>query len=171
MYTKHPLYVTEMLVLSKEICMQLEVLSSKIFWPSLFILGPIFRCPKMGLWAPESKKRRPLFHANTPPKWWTRYLFHVFTSKSDFWPFYWFWIFWLRFQLFLHCKNPQNWNGQQTIVYGSINLKFFLGGPDTYTKLPCEERSPNPIFFFLAQASVHTCRWTTLLGCWRATRK
>ena len=110
------------------------------------------KCPFSGArkWTSSAriKKRRPLFHANTPPKWWTRYLFHVFTSKSDFWPFYWFWIFWLRFQLFLHCKNPQNWNGQQTIVYGSINLKFFLGGPDTYTKLPCEERSPNPNFFF-----------------------
>ena len=34
-------------------------------------------------------------------------------------------------------------------------MKFFWGGPDTYTKLPCEERSPNPIFFFLAQAIVH----------------
>ena len=107
-----------------------------------------FQVPKNGTLSARIKKRRPLFHANTPPKWWTRYLFHVFTSKSDFWPFYWFWTFWLRFQLFLHCKNPRNWNGQPTIVYGSINLKFFWGGPDTYTKLPCEERSPNPKFFF-----------------------
>ena len=45
---------------------------------------------------------------------------------------------------FLECKKAQNWNGQQTIVYGSINLKFFWGGPDTILELPCEERSPNP---------------------------
>ena len=29
---------------------------------------------------------------------------------------------------FLECKKAQNWNGLPGIVYGSINLKFFLGG-------------------------------------------
>ena len=44
----------------------------------------------------------------------------------------------------LECKKAQNWHGQQTIVYGSINLNFFGGGPDTILELPCEEGSPNP---------------------------
>ena len=47
-----------------------------------------FQVPENATLSARIKKRRPLFHANTPPKWWTRYLFHVFTSKSDFWPFY-----------------------------------------------------------------------------------
>ena len=72
----------------------------------------------------------------------------VACSYKILWPKIDFWHILACFGPFLECKNAQNWNGQPTIVYGSINLKFFLGGPDTYTKLPCEEGSPNPKFFF-----------------------
>ena len=27
-----------------------------------------------------NQKRRPLFHANIPPKWWIRHLFHAFPN-------------------------------------------------------------------------------------------
>ena len=71
---------------------------------------------------------------------------------------------------FLECKKAQNWNGRQTIVYGSINLKFFWGGPDTYTKLPCEEGSPNPNFFFFWSRLGLTWFWDDLKvlygKCW-----
>ena len=35
---------------------------------------PIFRCPKMGLRAPESKTETTFSREHLPPKWWTRYL-------------------------------------------------------------------------------------------------
>ena len=48
---------------------------------------PTFRCPKMGL--ARIQKRRTLFHANIPPKWWMRHLFYAFTTFgwviSQFW--------------------------------------------------------------------------------------
>ena len=90
-----------------------------------------FQVPENGTSSARIKKRRPLFHANTPPKWWTRYLFHVFTSKSDFWPFYWFWIFWLRFQLFLHCKRDQNFKWPYLDRLWVYNAGFFLCAPIT----------------------------------------
>ena len=73
----------------------------------------------------------------------------VACSYKILWPKIDFWHILACFGPFLECKNAQNWNGRPTIVYGSINLKIFLGGPDTYKKLPCEDGSPNPkIFFF-----------------------
>ena len=84
---------------------------------------------------------RPLFHANTPPKWWTRYLFHVFTSKSDFWPFYWFWIFWLRFQLFLHCKWDQNFKWPYLSRLWVYNAEIFLWAPITQWHHICRRQN------------------------------
>ena len=78
----------------------------------------------------------------------------VACSYKILWPKIDFWHILACFGQFLECKKAQNWNGQPTIVYGSINLKKILGGPDTYTKLPCEERSPNPIFFFFGSVKV-----------------
>ena len=39
-----------------------------------------FQVPENGTSSTQIQKRRPLFHANIPPKWWNRYLFHVFTT-------------------------------------------------------------------------------------------
>ena len=34
-----------------------------------------FQLPENGTSSTQIQKRRPLFHANIPPKWWNRYLF------------------------------------------------------------------------------------------------
>ena len=39
-----------------------------------------FQVPENGTLSARIQKRRPLFHANTPPKWRTRHLFHVFAT-------------------------------------------------------------------------------------------
>ena len=102
--------------------------SKSHFWAPENAKSAHFQVPENGTSSARIKKRRPLFHANTPPKWWTRYLFHVFTSKSDFWPFYWFWIFWLRFQLFLHCKRDQNFKWQFQSQFLVYNAEIFFVG-------------------------------------------
>ena len=38
-----------------------------------------FQVPENRFWSARIQKLRPLFHANIPPKWWSRHLFHVFT--------------------------------------------------------------------------------------------
>ena len=38
------------------------------------------RVPKDGSLSAQIKKRRPLFHANSPSKWWNRLLFYAFTT-------------------------------------------------------------------------------------------
>ena len=39
-----------------------------------------FRVPENGTSSARIKKLRPLFHANIPPKWWSRCLFYTFTT-------------------------------------------------------------------------------------------
>ena len=39
-----------------------------------------FQVPENGFWSARIKKLRPLFHANIPPKWWSRCLFYSFTT-------------------------------------------------------------------------------------------
>ena len=39
-----------------------------------------FRAPENGTSSARIKKLRPLFHANIPPKWWSRCLFYSFTT-------------------------------------------------------------------------------------------
>ena len=39
-----------------------------------------FQVPKNGTSSARIKKPRPLFHANIPPKWWSRCLFYSFTT-------------------------------------------------------------------------------------------
>ena len=59
-------------------------------WPILGVLGGT----ENGTWVAQIKILRPLFNTNTPPKPPKRYLRNPNrTSKSDFWPFYWFWSF------------------------------------------------------------------------------
>ena len=41
-----------------------------------------FQVPENGTLSARIKKRRLLFHANTLPKWWSRHLFHVFTTSG-----------------------------------------------------------------------------------------
>ena len=39
-----------------------------------------FQVPENGTSSARIKKLRPLFHANIPPKWWSRCLFYTFTT-------------------------------------------------------------------------------------------
>ena len=38
------------------------------------------QAPKNGTSSASNQKRRPLFHANIPPKWWNGQLFHAFST-------------------------------------------------------------------------------------------
>ena len=58
---------------------------SAVFWhvkTGTFSKSARFHAPKNGTSDAETKKRRPLFHANIPPKRWTRYLFCAFTHNK-----------------------------------------------------------------------------------------
>ena len=54
------------------------VISAK-FGPN-FAESARFQVPKNGISDHETKKRRPLFVANYPPKWWITCLFHAFIT-------------------------------------------------------------------------------------------
>ena len=41
---------------------------------------PVFKCPKMALRMTKKQKRRPLFNASIPPKWWIACLFYASTT-------------------------------------------------------------------------------------------
>ena len=60
-----------------------------------------FQVPENGTSSARIQKRRPLFHGNIPPKWWTRHLFHVFTTFG--WEISKFWILHILAS-FLECK-------------------------------------------------------------------
>ena len=56
---------------------------STIFWyPKLGTFGKSahFQVPENGTSSARIQKLRPLFHANIPPKWWSRCLFYSFTT-------------------------------------------------------------------------------------------
>ena len=46
----------------------------------IYAKSAYFQVPENGTSSVRIQKRRPLFHANTPPKWRTRHLFHVFAT-------------------------------------------------------------------------------------------
>ena len=60
-----------------------------------------FQVPKSGTSDAETKKWRPLFNANIPPKWWNRHLFYAFITfgwvLSQFLHFAFFGQFWSHF--------------------------------------------------------------------------
>ena len=43
-----------------------------------------FQVPKNGTSGAETKRRRPLFNANYPPKWWGRHLVHEFPFSGEY---------------------------------------------------------------------------------------
>ena len=56
---------------------------SPIFWhlkTGTFAESARFQVPKNGISDHETEKRRPLFNANIPPKWWITCLFHSFIT-------------------------------------------------------------------------------------------
>ena len=59
--------------------------------------------PENGTSSGRIEKRRPLFHANIPPKWWIWHLFHVFTTFG--WEINKFWILHI-FTSFSHEHGP-----------------------------------------------------------------
>ena len=60
-----------------------------------------FQVPENGTSSARIQKRRPLFHANIPPKWWNRHLFYAFTTfGSDSSQF----LNLVLVRPFLHCK-------------------------------------------------------------------
>ena len=48
-----------------------------------------FQVPKNGIWGAQTKKPRPLFNVNIPPKWWRARLFYAFSTFG--WVFSQFW--------------------------------------------------------------------------------
>ena len=65
------------------------------------ILGGCWREKVVSTSSASNQKRRPLFHANIPPKWWIRHLFHAFSNfgwvLSKFWKIAFFGPFWAVF--------------------------------------------------------------------------
>ena len=55
-------------------------MSNMTFPMGTFAKSAHFQVPENGFLSAQTKKLRPLFHANIPPKWWSRHLFHVFTT-------------------------------------------------------------------------------------------
>ena len=77
---------------------------SPIFWHlkmGTFAKSARFQVPKSGTSDAETKKWRPLFNANIPPKWWNRHLFYTFITfgwvLSQFLKNPFFGLFWGRF--------------------------------------------------------------------------
>ena len=67
-----------------------------------------FQVPKNGTSDAETKKPRPLFNANIPPKWWITCLFYAFITfgwvLSQFLKIPFFGLFWCRFPSYMAKK-------------------------------------------------------------------
>ena len=49
----------------------------------IFVEKGHFQVPKKGTSSTRTQKRRSLFHANIPPKWWNRHLLFEFLASPD----------------------------------------------------------------------------------------
>ena len=68
----------------------------------------MFRCPKRTSRA-RNQKRRPLFLANIPPKWWNRHSFHAFSNFGWLLSKFWKIAFLGHSELFFFEHGPKNW--------------------------------------------------------------
>ena len=87
----------------------------------------IFRCPKMGLRAPESKNGDHFFTRTPPQNGGLGICFMCLPRKVIFGHFIDFEYFGSDFSCFYIVKEIKTSNGHTKAVYGSIMLKFFCG--------------------------------------------
>ena len=112
--------------------------------------------PKNGTSVAETKKPRPLFNANIPPKWWITCLFYAFITfgwiLSQFLKIPFFGLFWCRFPSYM-AKKPCRFTTEDGLKsknarkQTSFKIQFYLGihvTSDFQQFYPFEPNSPSP---------------------------
>ena len=142
-------------------------------WGPILAKNVHVQAPKNGTSSAPNQKRRPLFHANIPPKWWIRHLFHAFSNfgwvLSKFWKIAFFGLFWAVFLWARTQKLAGDVRGQFKSQWLNPNIFEFSEGSVT-TISACHLKIL--MFSFLATLSkiwVLTTYCTTYIG-WNSWR-